>query len=223
VDDAPARERQKVVGSDVKFINSKLEHFQNQSNVLLNARNLRDACRPKLVNIKNELGAADNFYIDISSAVVLNITNMIIAVTNGQQRKLSSGTCTLNSLTSTIQSAVALLNAISSFEMNMKTRSWFSKNKTTIDIVLRLQSSSSSTSSGGCYIATMVYGDYNHPQVLLLREFRDEKLLNTLLGRAFVSFYYATSPHLVKLLQNATHINRMIRKILDSLIRRINK
>lgn len=30
--------------------------------------------------------------------------------------------------------------------------------------------------SGGCYIATMVYGNYDHPQVMVLRDFRDSYL-----------------------------------------------
>jgi hypothetical protein len=30
--------------------------------------------------------------------------------------------------------------------------------------------------NGFCYVATMVYGDYNHPSVIHLRKFRDNKL-----------------------------------------------
>ena len=52
--------------------------------------------------------------------------------------------------------------------------------KTYIDNAISYQNktgtsySSNSTKKVGCYIATMVYGDYNHPQVLVLRRFRDE-------------------------------------------------
>jgi len=230
IDDAPARKREQVVASDVEFINRNLEHFQSLANSLSNSRDLRDSCMPKLINIKNELGASDKFYIAISSAVVRNVLNMIIEVANRQQSQMASGMCTLNSLASTISSAVKLLNEISLFAMTIETRAWYSKNKNTIESInSTLQSaaprssSSSSSSSDGCYIATMVYGDFNHPQVLLLRGYRDEKLVKTLYGKAFVSFYYATSPYMVKILQNSTHINRMIRNILDSLIRKISK
>ena len=48
-----------------------------------------------------------------------------------------------------------------------------------------------------CFVATAVYGNVDHPDVLLLREFRDEVLLPSALGRAFISFYYSTSPFLV--------------------------
>ena len=40
--------------------------------------------------------------------------------------------------------------------------------KSQLDSAMRRTSSSS-----GCYIATMVYGDYDEPQVMVLRDFRD--------------------------------------------------
>ena len=74
------------------------------------------------------------------------------------------------------------------------------------------------TKSEGCYIATMVYGDYDHSQVLVLRKLRDDKLLTNIPGRIFVKLYYWTSPKLVKILQNHKLINIVIRKILDGFI-----
>lgn len=82
--------------------------------------------------------------------------------------------------------------------------------------------SSSSGSSGGCYIATMAYGDYNHPQVMELRRFRDDVLAQSFLGRAFIRFYYATSPHLVKILNGHDLINKRIRNVLDKFIDKLN-
>lgn len=54
----------------------------------------------------------------------------------------------------------------------------------------------SSSGGNGCFIATAAYGSYLHPQVQLLRNFRDEYLLTNAPGRAFVTFYYRLSPPL---------------------------
>jgi hypothetical protein len=85
----------------------------------------------------------------------------------------------------------------------------------------KVGSTISSATDSGCYIATMAYGDYDHPQVMILRKFRDETLSNTFFGRSFVSFYYATSPHLVKLLKNQKYINQLIRNLLDRFVNKV--
>lgn len=47
-----------------------------------------------------------------------------------------------------------------------------------------------------CFIATATLGDYNHPYVLDLRNYRDSVLLPTAMGRAAVKSYYKLSPPL---------------------------
>ena len=76
---------------------------------------------------------------------------------------------------------------------------------------------------GGCYIATMAYGDYEHPQVIELRNFRDNTLQNNFIGRSFIKFYYKYSPKLVELLKNQKAVNKTIRTILDNFIKTLNK
>jgi hypothetical protein len=77
------------------------------------------------------------------------------------------------------------------------------------------------SNSSGCYIATMAYGSYDHPQVMILRKFRDDILLNYFIGKLFVKFYYFTSPKIVFILRNQILLNRVIRKILDKFIEKI--
>ncbi len=48
--------------------------------------------------------------------------------------------------------------------------------------------------TGFCFIATAAYGSYENRYVKVLRDFRDEVLLPTDGGRAFVDWYYAHSP-----------------------------
>ena len=73
-----------------------------------------------------------------------------------------------------------------------------------------------------CYIATAVYNSYDAPEVLCLRQYRDEVLLKSALGRSFVNIYYFFSPPIAEKLKNAKHINVFVRKILDAIIKRIN-
>ena len=79
------------------------------------------------------------------------------------------------------------------------------------------------TSSGGCYVATAIYGDYDAPEVLILREYRDSFLIKSTFGRLFISTYYAISPLLVKHLINLKWINLQVKKILEFFIERIKR
>ena len=79
--------------------------------------------------------------------------------------------------------------------------------------------SSSSNSSGGCYIATMAYGDHNHSQVMILRQFRDEILNKFVLGRWFIRIYYRYAPLMVKHLKDKKTTNNIIRSILNLIIK----
>jgi len=85
------------------------------------------------------------------------------------------------------------------------------------------QSNANSTTSNnsGCYIATMAYGDYNHPQVIVLRQFRDNILEQYILGRLFIKLYYYYSPKIVKRVQNKQVINDVTRNILNKFIKLI--
>ncbi len=48
--------------------------------------------------------------------------------------------------------------------------------------------------AGGCFIATAAFGSYENRWVWVLRDFRDQVLLEHGAGRAFVDWYYAHSP-----------------------------
>ena len=49
---------------------------------------------------------------------------------------------------------------------------------------------------GGCFIATAAFGNYSHPSVVSLREFRDRILLKNNLGKRLIQSYYKWSPPL---------------------------
>lgn len=56
--------------------------------------------------------------------------------------------------------------------------------------------SSGGSGSSGCFIATSVYGNYDHPIVLDLREFRDNWLEKRENGKKFIRWYYQKGPML---------------------------
>ncbi len=69
-------------------------------------------------------------------------------------------------------------------------------------------------SNDSCYIATACYGNYDAPEVITFRNFRDKKLLNNSYGKSFVKFYYKYSPFWANKLKNYPNINQFVRKII---------
>jgi predicted amino acid dehydrogenase len=69
----------------------------------------------------------------------------------------------------------------------------------------------------------MAYGDYQHPQVIILRQFRDDFLDKTILGKWFTKTYYNYSPLLVEKLKNKKVVNSLIRKTLNQFIKLLKK
>ena len=72
--------------------------------------------------------------------------------------------------------------------------------------------------SEGCYIATAVYGSYNHPNVLTLRKYRDLRLNSTVLGKIFIKIYYLISPKLTFLFKSNESVNKLSKKILNRIV-----
>jgi uncharacterized Zn finger protein (UPF0148 family) len=76
--------------------------------------------------------------------------------------------------------------------------------------------------SGGCYVATAVYGSYDCPEVWTLRRYRDLTLDETWYGRLFIKGYYATSPTLVRHFGDTSLFKSFGKKILDKLVAKLN-
>lgn len=77
--------------------------------------------------------------------------------------------------------------------------------------------------SGGCYIATAVYGSYDCPQVWTLRRFRDNTLARTWYGRAFIWVYYAVSPTLVRWFGRREWFRKLWKRSLDRMVGSLNE
>lgn len=230
------------ITDELAYITQMVEKMENASDTVSNAKNFSNNCKPKLDSIKAVLGSSDEIYSGASSRVVHETMQMLITVVNTTESKLENvyqmaeKITALFTLKTTVEEVIPVFRNLGSFDMVSELKSRYNENlralqnkKTQLEQALnpsssRTTSSSSSSrtssgSSGGCYIATMAYGSYEHQQVLELRKFRDETLATSAFGRKFISFYYKTSPKLVKLLQGKQLINSTIRTILNAFIR----
>lgn len=66
----------------------------------------------------------------------------------------------------------------------------------------------------GCFIATVCYGDYNAPEVLILRQFRDRILMSYRTGRLFVKIYYFISPAIARFISKSARTKEFVRNYL---------
>lgn len=76
----------------------------------------------------------------------------------------------------------------------------------------------------GCFVATACYGDYDAPEVIALRLYRDRVLEQTYRGRVFIKIYYLVSPSLARIIENSDYFKRIVKvKLLNPLIERNKK
>ena len=169
-------------------IYEELENFSNRFASIENVTALINTCKPKLNTFISNTGKTEDFTF-ISSIVVTAALNAIIEKVNSVQE----GNHTNDTILRTFRSACTAMNALSEFTMNAETQARFNTNHKTIK-ELYGQVSTWQSKQQGCYIATMAYGDYDHPQVIRLRQFRDYTLAKSSIGRTFIKFYYKHSP-----------------------------
>lgn len=92
-----------------------------------------------------------------------------------------------------------------------------------IESIKREDSGEPAKASGGCYVATCVYGSYDCPEVWTLRRFRDYYLSKTWYGRAFIKLYYSVSPLIVKLFGKFVLFKKLWKPILDKMVISLNE
>lgn len=73
-------------------------------------------------------------------------------------------------------------------------------------------------SGSGCFIATAAFGSYLDPHVMVLRHFRDDVLLQSEFGTAFVKFYYKHSPPIADFIARHDTLRMFFRFALTPLI-----
>jgi hypothetical protein len=97
----------------------------------------------------------------------------------------------------------------------------YSLNEVALNRIKEHEPNYESPKTGGCYVATAVYGSYDCPQVWTLRRYRDFTLAKSWYGRLFVRTYYAISPTLVKWFGNTEWFKNLWRPTLDKMVKKL--
>ena len=69
-----------------------------------------------------------------------------------------------------------------------------------------------------CFIATAAWGSWMDPHVVTLRAFRDDFLMRSPQGRAFVAFYYRHSPPLAAFIGEHEPLRGAVRALLAPVV-----
>jgi len=181
------------------------------------ARDIVKKCKSKLESVKNAVGASNEIYQKLSNDLALISLACLIEYVNKSGDSASGITPHID------EHVINAMNAIGELDMNFEMRKRYNEQKQSLHNLHKTVFKRSRSSGGGCFIATMAYGDYDHPQVMILRQFRDNVLDKSMLGKWFIKNYYRYSLRLVEKLKNKKALNSIIREILNQFINFIKK
>jgi hypothetical protein len=83
--------------------------------------------------------------------------------------------------------------------------------------------SGSTSGGGGCFIATAAFGTDMEPEVVTLRNFRDETLLPNPAGKMFVEAYYKISPPIANFIRGSEPLKAAVRAGLEPIVFGLDK
>lgn len=156
------KKEQKAYENDLATIAAELKAFQSAAPSISKAESLVRKCKPHLAVIKTNLGANNDLYLKISSAVANNALGMLINIVNSAQNSsLISYNIMSGTLKNTIDSALNAMTVIGSLDMTGQERIHFTQNRTKlVNLKTQLLAVSNSTSvsdyssSGGHLVST---------------------------------------------------------------------
>lgn len=236
IDDKPERDKQARILVDFEKLKNLIDEYEGRSETVANGKQLLASARPYLNNVKSVLGSTDELYLGLSSRIASDAQGMCVSEINKLQEKFANTydnatkIAAILLLKERVNEAWDVTTTIGSMDLRQDFRTRYTQNRTSLsNLKTQLaavntgggRSSGGSSGSSGCYIATMAYGDYDHPQVMILRQFRDEVLDKSAFGKWFIKTYYYFSPRLVERLKNQRTVNIIIRKALNQFIKLI--
>ena len=180
------------------------------------ANSLINDSEPLMTILKKSLGENNSTYKAYSNKFVDAVTTFIFIQVNGkivlsgandlsQEQKVKL----INENTHTI----SLINKLSKYYRNNDVEDYVNQIKNKVTYIEKQVNPSAS-----CYIATIIYSDYNSQEVYLLREFRDSILAKNLIGRTLIYIYYNSSPMIKPIIKSSHILQYYIKYFLDKLI-----
>jgi hypothetical protein len=122
-----------------------------------------------------------------------------------------------------IVNTVGAVGRIARFSSDKKKREALEGNWAVLDELAKDIEKLVEVKTGGCYIATCVYGSYNCPEVWTLRRYRDTTLSVSWLGRHVIRIYYTVSPKIVYFFGNKKWFNRLCKPFLNRFVWELQK
>jgi len=166
------------------------------------------------------LSASDKIVQNRGNTIVIICQNILVEIFNKSNnmfdnlyQKKENDLRTLYSITQKVKKALTFLRH---YYMNENTIQHY---KETLKNIHEHEINMNNALNKSCYIATMAYGSYEHPQVIELRKFRDNSLSKSSFGIGFIKIYYEYSPKLVEYLKDKPIVNLIIKSFLNTLIR----
>ena len=72
-----------------------------------------------------------------------------------------------------------------------------------------------------CFVATAVYGNPYHPNVIKLRTYRDNRLTHSFWGRLFIKIYYKIGPYLAILTKKISLLDKFFKSLIEKIAERL--
>jgi len=219
VAERPKRERLSHVKKEMDYIYKKINGLQTAKSTPSAAKAFAIACKEKLNSIKDKLDKTDPDYLEISDLVVNVAIGMCVNYLSVAAQGSSNPAARLLGLPAIspfearrlLGEVQLTFNTVGKFDMSRSNRNKYKE----LCTKLRL----TPTSPSGCYIATMVYGSYDAPEVIVLRKFRDKVLQRSWAGRKFINLYCKYSPSFVEKTKKNSMAHIIVKSILNPFVR----
>lgn len=116
-----------------------------------------------------------------------------------------------------VEEAITLIEKVRPLEMSQRARDLLNETSNMSTVALKRLSKT------GCFVATCVYQDFNAPEILLLRKYRDQVLKRSIIGKLSIQLYYFASPILVNFFGHRPVFRKTSFYIINKIVKTLNK